>query len=98
MSPGTSAGRVVAGRYRIVAPIGSGGHGVVDLAEDLLNGGRRVALKRLEGIVGAGDPEPAADHLRWFRHPRWAEILDEGRLDAHGRFQVVRYLFGRSVF
>lgn len=97
MSPGSSIGRVVAGRYRIVAPIGSGGHGVVDLAEDLLNGGRRVALKRLEGIVGAGDPEPAADHLRWFRHPRWAEVLDEGRLDAHGRFQVLRYVEGASL-
>ncbi len=97
MSPGSSTGRVVAGRYRIVAPIGSGGHGVVDLAEDLLNGGRRVALKRLEGIVGAGDPEPAAEHLRWFRHPRWAEVLDEGRLDAHGRFQVLRYVEGASL-
>jgi len=97
VSPGSSIGRVVAGRYRIVAPIGSGGHGVVDLAEDLLNGGRRVALKRLEGIVGAGDPEPAADHLRWFRHPRWAEVLDEGRLDAHGRFQVLRYVEGASL-
>jgi signal transduction histidine kinase/ActR/RegA family two-component response regulator/tetratricopeptide (TPR) repeat protein len=97
VSPGVSTGRIVAGRYRIVAPIGSGGHGVVDLAEDLLNGGRRVALKRLEGIVGAGDPEPAAAHLRWFRHPRWAEILDEGRLDAHGQFQVVRYVDGKSL-
>ena len=97
MSPGSSTGRVVAGRYRVVSPIGSGGHGVVDLAEDLLNGGRRVALKRLEGIVGAGDPDPAAEHLRWFRHPRWAEVLDEGRLDTNGRFQVLRYVDGKSL-
>ncbi|MCC7137863.1 MAG: response regulator [Planctomycetes bacterium] len=89
--------RVVAGRYRLLRTLGSGAHGTVDLAEDLLNGGRRVAVKRLEAIVGAGDPEPAAEVLRWFLHPRWAEVLDEGRLDAHGRFQVTRYVPGHSL-
>ena len=97
MSTASGQDRVIAGRYRVLRPLGAGAHGVVDLAEDLLGGGRRVAVKRLEGIVGAGDPEPAADILRWFLHPRWAEVLDEGRLDAHGRFQVTRYIPGHSL-
>jgi signal transduction histidine kinase/DNA-binding response OmpR family regulator/tetratricopeptide (TPR) repeat protein len=69
----------------------------VDLAEDLARGGRLVALKRIEGLLGAGDPDAAAERLRWFLHPRWAEVLDEGRLGDHGRFQVVRYVSGESV-
>lgn len=91
------APRIVGGRYRVVRTLGAGAHGTVDLAEDLLNGGRRVAVKRLEAIVGAGDPEPAAEILRWMLHPSWAEILDEGRLDEHGRFQVSRYVPGHSL-
>jgi signal transduction histidine kinase/tetratricopeptide (TPR) repeat protein len=97
MSSGVGNTEVVAGQFRVIRALGSGAHGTVDLAEDLLNGGRRVALKRLEGIVGAGDPEPVADVLRWFLHPRWAEILDEGRLNAHGRFQVLRYVAGSGL-
>jgi len=89
--------RVIAGRYRIVRPLGAGAHGVVELAEDLLNGGRHVAIKRLEGLLGAGDPEPAAERLRWFQHPHWAEILDEGRLPEHGRYQVMRFVPGASL-
>src|SRR5436190_14588759 len=97
MTSGSGQGRVIAGRYRVLKPLGSGAHGFVDLAADVLNGGRRVAVKRLEGIVGAGDPEPAAEILRWFLHPRWAEILDGGRLEDHGRFQVTRYVPGTSL-
>ena len=95
--PATSERAVVAGRYRVVRPLGTGAHGVVDLAEDLLDGDRPVALKRIEGIFGAGEPDPAAERLRWFRHPRWAEVLDEGRYGDHGRFQVTRYVPGTCL-
>ena len=77
--------------------LGAGAHGMVDLCEDLLHGGRLVAVKRLEGLLGASDPEPAAERLRWFLHPHWAEILDEGRFGDHGRFQVTRYVRGESL-
>jgi signal transduction histidine kinase/ActR/RegA family two-component response regulator len=94
--PATSD-RVVAGRYRLVRQLGTGAHGVVDLAEDLLRGDSPVAVKRIEGIFGAGEPDPAAERLRWFLHPRWAEILDEGRYGDHGRFQVTRFIPGESL-
>src|SRR5262245_34936464 len=97
MASESSTGRVIAGRYRIVRSLGSGAHGVVDLAADELHGGRLVAVKRLEGLLGAGDPEPAAERLRWFSHPHWAEVLDEGRLPDHGRFQVTRFVPGTSL-
>src|SRR5436189_263176 len=48
------APKVLAGRYRTLRPLGAGAHGTVELAEDLLNGGRLVAVKRIEGLVGAG--------------------------------------------
>src|SRR5262245_4099538 len=92
-----AATRILAGRYRSVRPLGAGAHGTVDLAEDILDGGRFVAVKRIEGIVGAGDPEPAESTMRWFLHPQWAEILDEGRLGELGRFQVSRYVAGESL-
>ena len=97
MVPETPIARVLAGRYRTLRALGAGAHGTVDLAEDLLHGGRLIAVKRLEGLLGAGDPEPAAEKLRWFLHPNWAEILDEGRFGDHSRFQVMRYVRGESL-
>ncbi len=64
-------GTVVAG-YRIVAPVGRGGMGVVYRAEDIGLGGRPVALKLLPPTL-AGDP---AFRERFLREMRVAAAID----------------------
>lgn len=90
-------GRILLGRYRIARLLGSGAHGRVYLAEDLVRGGERLALKLVEGLVGGGSDDPAQRALRWFRHPNWAEILDAGRCGEYDWFQATRFVEGRSL-
>jgi len=78
-----AVGQVIAGKYRIISRLGSGGMGLVYLAERV-GVGSRVALKFL-------DPAPSEDETRIARflreakvglevqHPGAAQILDLGR-------------------
>lgn len=90
-------GRILLGRYRALRLLGAGAHGRAYLAEDLSRGGARVALKIVEGLVGGGQDEPGQEELRWFRHPCWAEVLDDGRFAEYDVFQVTRYVDGPSL-
>lgn len=96
-------GRVLGGRYRLIAPIGMGASAQVYLADDVKLR-RRVAVKMLHDAL-AGD----ADFLRRFRaearaaaalsHPNvmavydWADSSDEGGV----AFIVTEYLPGGSL-
>jgi serine/threonine-protein kinase len=96
-------GRVLGGRYRLIAPIGMGASAQVYLADDVKLR-RRVAVKMLHDAL-AGD----ADFLRRFRaearaaaalsHPNvmavydWADAGDEGGV----AFIVTEYLPGGSL-
>jgi serine/threonine protein kinase len=71
MTPDPAVGTVVAG-YRIVAPVGRGGMGVVYRAEEVGLGGRPVALKMLPPAL-AGDP---AFRERFLREMRVAAAID----------------------
>jgi hypothetical protein len=71
MAPDPAVGRMVAG-YRIVAPVGRGGMGVVYRAEEVGLGGRPVALKLLPPAL-AGDP---AFRERFLREMRVAAAID----------------------
>src|ERR1700761_9528861 len=50
------AERVIAGRYRLIRPLGRGGMGAVWLGEDLL-AGRQVAVKEVRAPDGVSDAE-----------------------------------------
>jgi serine/threonine-protein kinase len=71
MAPDPAVGRMVAG-YRIVAPVGRGGMGVVYRAEEVGLGGRPVALKLLPPTL-ADDP---AFRERFLREMRVAAAID----------------------
>jgi serine/threonine-protein kinase len=71
MAPDPAVGTMVAG-YRIVAPVGRGGMGVVYRAEEVGLGGRPVALKLLPPAL-AGDP---AFRERFLREMRVAAAID----------------------
>jgi len=90
----------VIGAYRILAPIGEGGMGVVHLAQG--PDGKRVALKVLRQHV-VGDSEARerlareVSSLQRITSPRIAEILDA---DPRGPvpFVVTRYVPGLSLY
>lgn len=92
-------GRVLGGRYRLVAPLGMGASAQVYLADDVRLR-RRVALKMLHDAL-AGD----AEFLRRFRaearaaaalsHPNVMAVYDWG--DDDTAFIVTEYLGGGSL-
>ena len=93
------AGRVLAGRYRLLAPIGTGASGRVYVAEDILLR-RRVAVKVLHAALAED-----AGFLRRFRaeaqvaaslhHPNIMAVYDWGEDDVP--FMVVELLEGGSL-
>ena len=93
-------GRVLAGRYRLLAPVGAGASGQVYVAEDVRLR-RRVAVKVLHGAL-ADDP----GFLRRFRteaqlaaslhHPNIVAVYDWGE-DGDLPFMVLELLTGGSL-
>ncbi len=67
-------GRLVAGRYRLIRPLGRGGMGAVWLGEDQL-AGRQVAVKELRPPSGVSDAEQDV-----FRRRALAEARSAARL------------------
>ena len=93
--------QIIAGRYRIISRLGSGGMGLVFLAEQL-GGGNKVALKFL-------DPEPSTDETRATRflreakvalqvqHPGATQILDLGRDESMRLFMCFELVEGEDL-
>ena len=95
-----SIGRVLGGRYRLVAPLGAGASAHVFLAEDVTLR-RRVAVKVLQ--PGLAKDESFLQALRAearsvasLNHPHVLRVFDWGE-DGDGPFLVLEYLQGGSL-
>jgi eukaryotic-like serine/threonine-protein kinase len=93
--------QIIGGRYRLLSRLGSGGMGLVFLAEQL-GVGNQVALKFL-------DPEPSGDDTRVARflreakvglavhHPGAAQLLDVGRDEQNRLYIAFEYVEGQDL-
>ena len=106
MTGGDLIGRVLAGRYRLIAPVGSGASAQVYVADDVRLR-RRVAVKVLHPGL-AGDPtflrrfQAEAQAAAALNHPNVLAVYDWGRDDEPGAgeavpFLVTEYLDGGSL-
>jgi serine/threonine-protein kinase len=93
-------GELLAGRYRVVAPLGKGGMGEVYRADDLALG-QPVALKFLPPPL-AGDPDRLARFrkevatARGVSHPNVCRVYDLG--EHHGQlFLAMEYIDGEDL-
>jgi len=95
-------GRLLAGRYRLRAPIGSGAAGTVYVATDERLQ-RDVAVKLLHrGLFGGGGESEARFHreavvLAAHEHEHIVRIYDQGRTDDGTSYLVTELLRGRSL-
>ena len=96
---GEQVGRVLGGRYRLIAPIGAGASGRVYLADDTTLR-RQVAVKILHEQL-AGDPaflkrfQAEAQVAAQLNHPHIVAVHDWG--DDNGPYLVTEYLSGGSL-
>jgi serine/threonine-protein kinase len=98
--PRFTAGQVLAGRYRVVAPLGRGGMGEVYRADDLKLG-QPVALKFLPADL-ARDPDRLARFhnevrvARQVSHPNVCRVYDVGEADGQP-FLSMEYIDGEDL-
>ncbi|MEO8499776.1 MAG: serine/threonine-protein kinase, partial [Vicinamibacteria bacterium] len=93
-------GTLLAGRYRIISPLGKGGMGEVYRADDIRLG-QPVALKFLPGALAAdpGRLEKLVDEVRIGRqisHPNVCRLYDIAEADGH-HFLVMEYVDGEDL-
>lgn len=95
--------RLLGGRYRLEAKLGSGGMGVVYRAVDTTMQ-RQVAVKLIRGVDGVAlDEEVAGRFLREakntarIQHENIIEVYDLGRSEAGDMFFVMELLEGESL-
>jgi serine/threonine-protein kinase len=94
-------GRLVAGRYRVIKPLGEGGMGQVYLAEhEAIE--KKVALKvlrpeysRKEDIVTRFQQE--AISASRIKHPNVLDVFDFGQLDSGEAFLAMEFLEGHDL-
>jgi eukaryotic-like serine/threonine-protein kinase len=93
-------GRVLGGRYRLVAPIGTGASAHVYVAEDV-ELRRRVAVKVLHPALAEDESflrrfRAEAQAVAGLRHPHVMQVFDWGQ-DLDGPFLVLEHLSGGSL-
>jgi tetratricopeptide (TPR) repeat protein len=101
--PGAAAaGAVVAGRYKLLQPIGEGGMGAVWLAEQTEPVRRRVAVKLIRAERGESKAilarfEAERQAIALMDHPHIARLLDAGTTDAGAPFFVMELVKGVPI-
>ncbi|MEA3077207.1 MAG: eukaryotic-like serine/threonine-protein kinase [Actinomycetota bacterium] len=93
-------GRVLGGRYRLVAPIGTGASAHVYVADDVRLR-RRVAVKILHPALAEDESflrrfRAEAETVASLRHPHIMQVYDWGQ-DVDGPFLVLEHLAGGSL-
>ena len=81
----------IAGRYLLVAPLGSGGEARVFRAQDEQSGGEVAVRLALGPVASVTSAAPAANHERWVR------FIDSGIDPQHGAYQVFELLEGKTL-
>lgn len=94
-------GRVLDGRYRVVAPIGTGASAAVYLADDTILR-RRVAVKILHAALAHDQGflkrfQAEAHVAAGLSHPNVMRVIDWGESAESGPFLVLEYLGGGSL-
>ena len=98
---GTTEGKLLAGRYRLLEPIGEGGMGSVYLAEQLTPVRRKVALKLIKpgmdshAVLARFEAERQA--LAMMDHPGIARVFDGGLTEAGRPFFVMEHVEGTPI-
>ncbi|WP_051317998.1 serine/threonine protein kinase [Cohnella thermotolerans] len=95
----TEPGCLLAGRYRIVGPIGQGGMGSVHLAEDVRLAGKLRAVKLTKALPEEREAFIAeARLLSRLEHPHLPQIVDYFPPDRNGTACIVmEYVAGESL-
>ena len=94
-----AAGAVVAGRYKLLQPIGEGGMGTVWMADQTEPVKRRVAVKLIRTERGQSKTilsrfEAERQAIALMDHPNIAKLLDAGTTDAGAPFFVMELVRG----
>jgi tetratricopeptide (TPR) repeat protein len=99
--PDSPIGSVIAGRYELREPIGSGGMGTVYLAEQTRPVKRQVALKLIREGMGSRAVlarfESERQALALMDHPNIAKVFDAGTTESGRPFFVMELVKGISL-
>lgn len=101
-APDPVAGTVIAGRYRVIEPIGAGGMGRVYRGQQLGKVERPVAVKLLyssleQNILALKRFENEARVVGQLRHPNTVRLVDAGRSEDGRLFLVTELLLGTRL-
>src|SRR5580704_17959294 len=102
VGPTTStAGKIIADRYRLLEEIGEGGMGTVWVAEQLQPVRRRVAIKLIKPGMDSRQVlsrfEAERQALAVMDHPNISKVLDGGVTEQNSPFFVMEYVKGVPI-